>query len=362
MLKRIEILVGQPGMVLVMGLICGLVGSLGTVLVSPMAAIPFLGLFAILFDSFPTVVCYCVAALFAYMGIKSLLGLLPLNRSLGQWFALASAVGLVVAVAYRLPNSWNAAAGLVPPVPQARPEAVAIPEDGVIALIEYGEAEYVRCDSPCLALLSAGKLKAVEVVATLQEPAPLAKLPGKRFTLSGRTEKCLSGQRDYTFETKDEARHNEFIRLGGLPIEYDTCLNSQDVIVDPTQQATLTEWRSSDKGADSSNPGYSGGVGVIRSVLPKNGRDPVIREARYRSGYRYVSPLYLTSFDGNAGSGSYFSPRIALSFFQEPNFPDTLAPPFWSLLANGENLGRKTAMWLDGVVDRRSRLEFEANP
>lgn len=352
MLKCIRKWLGLPGLVLMGALIFGLVGLLGTILVSPMATIPFFDLFALLFDPFPTVVLYSAAALLAYLGIRGILWPLPINRSVSQWMAAASAVGLIIAVGYLLPSSWNFAAGLVPPVLQSQPEAVSIPNGGAIALIDHGEAQYVRCDAICLSLLIQERVKFVEVASILRQPSLFEALPGKRYMLNALTRNCLKGKRDYAFTENEADRHEQF--QGSLPIEYDTCLDSRDVIVKPELQTTIVEWVEGDKGEDNPKPGFSGPVSIIRTIVPQSGRQPVVHEAQYRAGYRYVTPLYLGSYAGNAASGSYFSPTISISYFREPGFPDTLEPRFWKFLTGSEELGRKTASWLDGVVERRS--------
>ena len=51
-----------------------------------------------------------------------------------------------------VPATWNAAAGLGPTGRQSMPAAVAVPQNGALALIEDGEAEYGdadRCAGPC---------------------------------------------------------------------------------------------------------------------------------------------------------------------------------------------------------------------
>ena len=350
--KKVANWLGLPGLVIMGMLVFGIGGLIGAILTSSIAAIPIVGLLALLFEPFPTVVLYSAAALLAYVWVRTILAFLPIGQRLLQWLAAISAVVLITALGYFLPESWNASAGLVPPVPQSQPQAVDIPNGGAIAFIDHGEAQYVRCDAICLSLLMQGRVKFVEVAATLRQPSLFEALPGKRFMINAKTRDCLKGKRDYAFTENEVDRHEEF--LGGLPIEYDTCLDSENVTVRPELQTTIVEWIEVGNGENDPKPGFSGVVSIIRTIIPQRGRKPQVHEARYRAGYRYIRPLYISSYAGNAASGSYFSPAVAISYFTEPGFPDTLEPRFWRFLKGSDEVGAKTASWLDGVVERHS--------
>jgi hypothetical protein len=162
--------------------------------------------------------------------------------------------------------------------------------------------------------------------------------------------------RDYTARGSSvKERHEDFVRLGLAPIEYDTCLDKNEISVDPSLQMTLVEWIGDSPPEQMNKPGFSGAVAVIRTVVPVNGQAPQIRQARYREGWKYDEPLFIMPYAGNAGSGSYFSPSISISYFREPGFPDAFSPRFWRLLQDSEQLGQRTAALLDTLVKPRTR-------
>jgi hypothetical protein len=311
-------------------------------------------LVALLFDPFPTILLYSSTALVSYLAIRQILWLLPIMKNVVQWIAGASAVGLVLAVGFHLPNSWNLAAGLVRPIPQDRPPAIAVPSGGTIALIVDNASP--ACGALCLTLLIQEKVQFVEVAAPNHEPSRLEALPGMRYSLKPETRTCLKGMRDYTFLVENADRLQQFLESDSFPIEYYTCLKQSDVLVRPEQQTTLVERIGGSEEPGDQTVGFLNRISLIRTVVPQGeGQPPKIREARYRSGYRYLEPLYFSSFQGNAGMGGYFSPTIAISHFQEPGFLDWSEPRFWQSLIGSEELGRKTAAWLDGVVDKGSK-------
>ena len=347
---------GQPGRLLALVLAFSLVGLIGTIVFAGAAAIPIIGLVALPFTPFPTAVLYLVATLMAYLAFREFLWRLPLSRTSAGWISAALATGSIVSTAICLPSTWNNSAGLTRPKPQSRPTAVAIPDGGTIALIDKGDPRYVGCNALCLSLLVQGRVKLVQMVSTLQEPSSLKALPGKSYSLNANSRDCLTGKPDYAFAQAEKDRQQEFITHNYLPVDYDGCLDKRDVMVTPSQQTTLVEWLGIDgeKGDGTEGVGFTGPIGLLRTIVPQgDGLPPVIREARYRSGYRYVTPLFLNPFAGNAGSGSYFAPSIATSYFEEPGFPDALESRFWKMLAGSEDLGITTAHWLDGIVDRR---------
>ena len=354
MLKRINAWLGFPGMVLNGLLIFGLIGTFGAILVAPLSMIPLIELVALLYDPFPTILLYSSGALVTYLVIRQILWLMPIMKSVMQWIAGAFAVGLVVTVGFHVPSSWNQAAGLVSPVPQDRPPAIAVPSGGTIALIVDDAGP--ECGSLCLTLLIQEKVQFVEVAATQREPTRLEALPGIRYSLKPQTSTCLKGMRDYVFSGEDADRFQYFLKSDFFPIEYYSCLEQIDVIVRPERQVTLVEWIGGSEESGDQKVGFLNRISLIRTVVPQGeGQPPKIQEARYRSGYRYLEPLYFSSFQGNAGMGGYFSPTIAISHFQEPGFLDWSEPRFWQLLTGSEELGRKTATWLDGVVDRGNK-------
>jgi hypothetical protein len=332
MLKKIELWLGHPGMVLAWLLIIGLIGTVGAILVAPFAAIPLVRVVTLPFDPFPTVVVYSAAALAAYLVIKQMLRFLPIKASVTQWTAGISAATLVVSVGYHLPNSWNVGAGLDQRNSQDRPLAIAIPNGGTLALIDHGNPKYISSDNVCFTLLLQETVKFVEVASTLREPSPLQGLPGKRYSLKPQTRTCLKGMRDYAFSKGDKERHQEFLESAGLPIEYHSCLNEEEITLRPEQQTTIVQWLNEQGDVEGQKVGFSRPVRLFRTIVPQgDGRSPAIQEARYRSGYRYVSPLYFSSYQGNAGMGTFFSPSIATSHFVEPGSPDSSEPLFWGM-------------------------------
>jgi len=353
MLQKLFGWMGWPGAMLVVLVAIGLLGSAGTVFIgAPFAAIPIFDLFALLLAPFPTLVCYAGVALLAFLVLRPTLALLVRKCLVVQWTAWILAVVATAIVGIAIPRSWNAAAGLKVTAIQNRPPAISLPRGGAIALVEWGSPDNVRCQVLCLSLLLQGQAREVDVVATEHEPPPLAVLPGKRFTLKPNTRNCLEGMRDYTRlpMSKSPERHNDFISRDFVPVEYGECLESLQVPIDTAQQVTLVDWRRPDLSEDAHRPGFFGATSLMRTVTPAAGRPSVVHEARYRAGWRYDVPLFISPYDGNAGSGTYFSPSISISYFREQGFPDVLSRRHWHLLENSESIGKATAAWLDMVV------------
>ena len=357
---------GWPGGAIAGLVLVGLIGSAGTVWIGgPMAAIPFLDLVALLLAPFPTVVCYGLAALLAFLALRLGLGWTRLSQRAAQRWAAGLAVLGVAMVGFGVPLGWNFAAGIRAQTAQTLPAAVAAPRGGEIALVEQGDARYVRCEAVCLSLLLEDQAAAVEVAASLDEPAPLAVLPGRRFRLTAQTRQCLAGMRDYdglAGQTSDE-RHEDFVRNGFLPAEYGRCLDSQAVSVDPARQVTLTEWVGQDSPDDAHRLGYSGPVSVVRTVVPVAGRTPLIQQARYRAGWRYDMPLAIWPYAGNAGFGSYFSPSIAIRRMSARPGPRTVTriPP--TLATRSASLavtvpGAQSALATREEIDRQEATRY----
>ncbi len=351
MSRMIGKLLGYPGLILLWPLIIGVVVLISIVLIgswaivfAPVAVIPVFLLVLWL----PTFIVYNAAALVVYLIVRLGVWLLSIGWMGTQWIAGAIAVGLTVVAGYLLPNTWNSAAGLQLPIAQHRPPALAIPNGGTIAFIDQGHPETAYCDGLCLSLLIQERVKFVDVASTLREPRPLEALTGKRYSLTPQTRNCLKGMPDYTFKVDKDNRLGELIEPPVFPSEYNACLNNRDIVVKPEQQTTLVEWVGENESSRKPKAGFSGPVSVIRAVIPQGlTKPPIIREARYQSGYRYDTPLHLQPFDGWR-----FSPTIATTYFKEPGFLDANTPRFWSFLIGSEELGRKTALWLDGVVEQ----------
>lgn len=362
MIEKLFQWAGWPGVLLIAALVIGLSGSVATILIgAPCASIPFFDLFALLLAPFPSLACYGVAACLVFIVLRSILGLLIQRPLLAQWTAGAVAILATASAGIGLPKFYNFEAGIRAPSAQQTPAAISLARGGEVALIGNGQAPYVRCGSICLSLLVQGQADAVLAADTTDEPQSLATLPGKRFTLTTQTRACLVGKRDYTVGGwTSDARHENFIQIGAVPIEYDRCLDVQNTVVDPARQPTFVEW-TGDLQTQTPKVGYFGPVNLVRTVMPSSGGLPIVHEARYRSGWMYDDPLFIWPYGGNAGSGSYFEPLISISYFREPGFPDVLSPRFWRLIQGSESMGQKTAIWLDGVV-ARSRAAKPAPP
>ncbi len=350
MFTRIRGWLGRPGMLLIWPMLIGFFGSLLTIYLAPTAAAPIFGLFALLFEPFPTIFCYSAVALFAYVVLRGALWRLPLSRSIVQWVAAASAAGMVLTIGYLLPSSWNAAGGLVPPSQQSRPVAVVLPQNGVIAFVSRGYPQGGRCGPICLSLLLQNKASTVIVASVDHEPAPLESLHATKYMLNAQTKSCLTGKPDYSGYGDTESRHRDFMESDSVLLEYDDCIDSQEVTVTPANQITVVDWVDADYHGDGTTIGYSGSVSVVRTVVPQRGGQPVIHEVRCRAGNHYVTPLFIATYAGDAGSGSYLAPSVAISYFQEPGCSERPYVTFWKRVAGSEDIGQKTASWLDGVV------------
>ena len=348
---------GWPGTALVALLTVGVIGSVATVWVgAPMAAIPLLDFLALLLAPFPTLVCYVVVALLLYVALRLFVEAMTRQRRVSEWAAGILTLVIVTTLGIGLPRLLNAAAGLTAPPAQDAPSAVALPKGGSIALVENGDPRYARCNALCLSLLLQEQVHAVDVVETPREPAPRAVLPGRRYMLTAQTQKCLTGMRDYTvWRSSAKERHEDFVKLYFAPIEYDTCLDRHEITFDPSLQTTLVEWIGDSPPEQTNKPGFSDAVAVVRTVAPVNRQALQIHQTRYRAGWKYDEPLFIMPYAGNAGSGSYFSPSISISYFREAGFPDAFSPRFWRLLQDSEQLGQKTAALLDTLVTRRTR-------
>ena len=229
------------------------------------------------------------------------------------------------------------------------PAAVAVPQNGALALIEDGEAEYERCGSLCWSLLIQRRVPTVIVAATPRAPALLARLPAWSFALLPDTEACLKDKRDYAFASETEARRSEFIRLGSVPIEYDLCLAKHAITLNTAAQTTLVDWRKNER--RDAEIGFFD-VGILRTSVPLGDGKVSVHQARYRAGRRWATPLFLSPYSGNAAIGARFAPTVATEYFAEKGFPDSLDARFWRLLQGSEHLGRRTAAWFDRVVPR----------
>jgi len=350
---RLKRAFGPLGAALVMLIMFSCLGTLGIIIVAPMVFIPIIGMFALPFLFFPTLLAYLSAMLLIFGLVDLALSFVWKTRGWArQMVAVLPAIGLVAFASMEIPRSLNEAAEIAALEKPLAP--IDLPNASVIALIGSGNPNR-PCGMFCLSLLLSGQVNAVKVAMVSDIPAPLESVIGWQIEAREDSIQCLAGKPDYSFLVRSypESRRNA-LRRGPWNVwsEYiQPCFEISETILDPAEQLTLVNL--SEKGLSESSDlvGMNEASYEIRRVVePRIGAAPAIREVRGQMGRRYTSPLFIYPVDGNAGTGGYFKPVLNTAYYATLVSEGQGHANWWPMITDGEALANDTAELLDDLL------------
>ncbi len=334
-------------------------GCIGTIATAGLWVIPLVGILALPFLPFPTLILYVAATLALYLGLAFLV--IWSGRRLGwlwQSLSLGLAFAVVLAIAWAMPLSWNRAAGVDAPAPARNWQPLRLPQGASIALISEWNPyrDDMECDAFCLALLVSGRANDVIVGRSDAWPIEWArKTRARRYRLKADWRDCFGKLPDYSMiaRSNPELQRLNLRELGLSPLfqtELPKCLDAEEVPLEFRKQPSLIHWRKdADETSMAENVGFDPDFIVQQIVRGDPAQDGV---RKVQSGRRYVVPVTINPFGGNAGSGGTFSPHWATSYFSNVDHERREAG-WWEMVEGSDLFLTKAIEILDPIIPER---------
>lgn len=366
MLARLRPIIGQTGVVLVMLTLVAAIGALGAATIgAALVMIPLIGLIGVLLLPFPTLLLYLLAILALYLVLLPVLR--KVLRSPRGWHqpALAGFATLaVLSASYGLAAQWNVAAGVSDLAPEPPLEPLEIAPGGTLALISHAAIFTDRpCNTVCLTLLVEGGVDRLLIARATTRPDLKQPVAGFALRFNEQGRECLRGKSYYTsmVNGSDAERRRDFRSGFGSNLEQELieCLIVEDVMIDPAAQPTIVNWEQPDHVEPASDrPGLldSSQVQAVISV----GADgaPQVASRTGKDGYRYLAPLAIWPYAGNASVGGRFEPSLWLNHFRTIPYTESRGGGWWPLIAGSEAMIDRTVAWLEEVTIRENYTEW----
>ncbi len=322
--------------------------------------IPLVGMVALPFAVFPTLLMYVGGAVAVYLvlALSARIAFGRIHYSI-QIAALGLGVGSAFATGWVAARSWNRAAGVddgnIAEVQRWRPLGLA--RGGSLALVSGPFADIDPCDAGCLALLVTGRVQTVVVASPSRWPIRASDAVNAKFIrLKPNWQACLGKLTDYNGIVRSFAasRLDHFREYGLEPTfagMLPGCLEIVDMPFKISAQPVLAYWRYDSEGESnrSDQVGLDDAT-ITHWILLGN----EVRVRRQRTGRRYAEPAILNPYAGNAATGGYFSLSWGIERFETLALPDGSNATWWSMLSDGDELVVEAAKLLDRVVpDKR---------
>lgn len=344
---NLKLALGPIGFALIVVLCAAIAGTvLAASVGAAMAPIPIVGLVALLFLPFPT--------LMIYMGIIFVFFLLFSITPLGKWRGvlgvLAGALACL-AVAFGYPKfanrSFDAWIAQYQQRGTWRPVKLADGSDVTLIRSEHTDIDK-GCESFCFGLLLSGRAKQVTIMTApaFGRPEDL-KISGKRYSLVADADGCLAKlpqMRSPNLPSTDEpanerARLEQEFKINVLNDEFEDrlakCITIRDIQNKSQSGWTLINWHNEfdPESYDSVEPSLHARVGILE---PRGG-DHRVTELFDIYGAYVASPAYIWPYGGNAGTGGTFSPRLGTDHV-DWNGPDLSLDRWWGFVADPDSI------------------------
>ncbi|WP_324262862.1 hypothetical protein U4960_07080 [Altererythrobacter sp. H2] len=358
-------LIGQTGVVLVILTLLAAIGALGAATIgASLVMIPIIGLIGVLLP-FPTLLLYLLAILALYLLLLPVLR--KLLRSPRGWHQPALAGFATIAVfsaSYAVAAQWNAAAGVADLAPEPPLAPLEIAPGGTLALIGQAPIFPDRpCNTACLTLLLEGGVETLLIAEAKARPYPEQPVPGYALRFNEQGRECLRGKSYYTMMVgaSDAERRREFRNGFGGNLEYELieCLVIEEVMIDPLAQPTVVNWEQPDYVEPASDrPGMLDSSQVQAVIAVGADGKPQVTSRQGKDGNRYLAPLAIWPYAGNASVGGRFEPSLWLERFRTIPYTESRGGGWWPLIAGSEAMIDRTVAWLEEVTIRENYTEW----
>lgn len=358
-LRNLILGLGPIGLALIVVLCAAIAGTvLAASVGAAMAPIPIVGLVALLFLPFPTLMIY-VGIIFVFF---LLFNIIPLGKWRGVWGVLIGILACL-AIAFGYPKFVNRSfdAEIAPYQQRGIWRPVKLADGSDVTLIRSEHTDNDKgCESFCFGLLLSGRAKQVTIMTApaFGRPEDL-KISGKRYSLAADAEGCLAKlpqMRSPNLPSTDDAatervRLAQEFKINVLNDEFEEglakCITTRDIQNEPRFGWILINWHNKfePESYDAPKPSMHARVGILE---PRSDEQRVTELFEIYGAY-VASPAYIWPYGGNAGSGGTFSPRLGTDHV-DWNGPDLSLDSWWGFVADPDSIIR-------GAIDRVERAK-----